>query len=138
MNISSGSSVDAAMVPACQLACHTGPIMADTIHHLPGRLRIRMTALHRDACAAARACSLLGTCPGVLQVQASPITGSLLVHYDCRRISGQDLLNVLARGGFAPPREHVGSLPRLVDTAISMAFGKLVERGAACLLAAII
>lgn len=112
--------------------------MSDTIHHVPGRLRIRMAALRRNPRAAVRARRLLGNGHGVLQVQANPLTGSLLVLYDPERISGQDLLDMMAQGGFAPPRKQACPTDRLADAAVSLVVDKLVARGAAALLAAII
>lgn len=112
--------------------------MADTIHHVPGRIRIRMAALRRDPRAAARVRQLIGACRGVLQVEANPITGSLLVRYDPQLTSGRNVLDSIALGGFVPPCEHADPLNRLVDAAISMAVDKVIERGAVFLLAAII
>ncbi|MCR6630552.1 MAG: hypothetical protein NVV74_11145 [Magnetospirillum sp.] len=112
--------------------------MTDTIHHLPGRLRIRMEVLRRNPVAIARVRTLLvGKC-GVFQVDANDLTGSVLVHYDTQATSGRAILDTLAAAGFAPPREHAQPADRLAQAAVSLAMDHLLGRGTSLLLAAII
>lgn len=112
--------------------------MSNSIHHLPGRLRVRMGVLRRNPQATASARRLIETRSGILHVDANHLTGSVLVHYDPDRISAKAILDVLAEGGFRPPRDHARPADRLADTVVSLAMERLVERGAAALLAAII
>jgi hypothetical protein len=45
--------------------------------------------------------------PGVREVQANPLTGNILVHFDPQRISEERVLAVL--GGSQPFRQHAGA-----------------------------
>ena len=49
---------------------------------LPGRLRIRLKELRWQEQLPAQCTQTLGSLPGIGQVEASTITGSILVHYD--------------------------------------------------------
>jgi hypothetical protein len=52
------------------------------IHHIPGRLRVRVAGIKGDAQGASRLGCLLREVDGVTSVAANPLTGSVLVHYD--------------------------------------------------------
>src|SRR5919106_831558 len=55
---------------------------AEVVHHIPGRMRIKAPFL-RDAGADSEQISqLLAPLEGLKQVDFSPITGSVLLHYD--------------------------------------------------------
>ncbi len=83
-----------------------GAGMNNTIHHLPGRLRMRMEVLRRNPCAVASARRSIKAVAGVRAVEARQLTGSLLVHYDPNLTSAKAILDALAEGGFNPPRQH--------------------------------
>lgn len=56
--------------------------MVSYVHHVPGRLRIKMAGLKHNTRAAAEIERLLGEFPGILRCEASTVTGSVIVGYD--------------------------------------------------------
>lgn len=58
--------------------------MIHHVHHVPGRLRIRIPALKRNVEKARVLTKALARVSGVQSVEANLLTGSLLVHYDPR------------------------------------------------------
>ncbi len=55
-------------------------------HALPGRVRLKVPALKGNGDLVQAVCEQLETVDAVLEVRASPLTGSLLVRYDTSRI----------------------------------------------------
>lgn len=53
------------------------------IHHVPGRIRIRLPFLKKNAETLAEVRRFLEGLEGVTSVQENVLTGSLLLHYDC-------------------------------------------------------
>jgi hypothetical protein len=51
------------------------------VHFLPGRARLKIEALRRNEELAEQIEAMLGEVPGVIDVTASPLTGSVLVHW---------------------------------------------------------
>jgi hypothetical protein len=64
------------------------------VHAIDGRLRVRIDSLKKNPQAAGSMSQSLLKVAGVKKVMASPITGSVLVHYDPWRISQADLLEL--------------------------------------------
>jgi hypothetical protein len=82
-----------------------------SVHILPGRLRLRVKALKGRRHAAGALESHLGAVEGISRVEVSAITGSLLLHFDPRRLSSPAFLDACAEamgkafpGHFAPGR----------------------------------
>lgn len=73
---------------------------------IDGRVRLRHPAL-KDPSLAEAACSVLSGVEGVESVQANPVTGSLLLFYNPKKLSKEALLE-LAKEGLAllPKGEH--------------------------------
>lgn len=73
---------------------------------IDGRVRLRHPAL-KDPSLAEAACSVLSGVEGVESVQANPVTGSLLMFYNPKKLSKEALLD-LAKEGLAllPKGEH--------------------------------
>lgn len=59
--------------------------MTSYVHHLPGRLRVKLRSLKRNADYAAVLQTSLSALPGVRDVRINTLTGSLLVGYDPAR-----------------------------------------------------
>jgi copper chaperone CopZ len=70
------------------------------VHDIPGRLRVRTGAIKNDNRAAAAVRDLIKATPGVFSVETNPITGSITVRYDARRLSSKAILETLRREGF--------------------------------------
>lgn len=88
--------------------------LGDTLHllsHLPGRIRVRARRFHRQPDVRDGVVKRLLAVPGVESVEASALTGSILIHYDPREVQVDGLLAVvLDAGGLssveADAREH--------------------------------
>jgi hypothetical protein len=69
------------------------------LHHVPGRLRLRLAALKGNGLAATRACAMARAISGVTDVQANEATGSLVIRYDPRRLTPDALWAALCENG---------------------------------------
>jgi copper chaperone CopZ len=76
--------------------------MHDHFHHVPGRLRVTSSKLKRNPAAAARLQTALQELSGVRSVTVSPITGSILIHYDRKATGVEQLLTALRSRGYGP------------------------------------
>ncbi len=52
------------------------------VHHLPGRLRLRVSSVKGNPAALAKIADTLGSVDGVSATEVNPVTGGILVHYD--------------------------------------------------------
>ena len=68
--------------------------MSAYIHDVPGRLRVKSPSFKSGPGLDAAERALAGTA-GVTSVQGNPLTGSLLIHYDSDRLSGDRLKTIL-------------------------------------------
>lgn len=108
--------------------------MTDTLHHLPGRLRLRLAALRRNPALAARLRHTLAPLPGVADVEANPLTGSLLVRYDPAAGPVRAIAAALAAQGVALPHRPPPDLAeRLGKAAVALAVEALVKQSATAL-----
>jgi hypothetical protein len=130
------------------------------IHHVPGRLRVRMLAAKNDPAFVKSLRILLESVPAVSSVETNVITGSVLVHYDVKKTSGPAILNVLRSGKHLPPAPHplttvsrhrtsprppaVGSMlvvnvrRRMTQAAVEFLVEKAIEKAAFALIAAVV
>lgn len=124
--------------------------MRGQTHHPRGRLRLRFSELRNHPLRLARVCDELRAIEGIHVIEASQITGGMLVHYDARHARGPGFWNaveaVLDRNRLyqqaapaepnRPPASDVGRAVanNLADTLVK----KLVERSALALVAAIL
>jgi hypothetical protein len=69
------------------------------LHHVPGRLRLRLAALKGDGSAAARACAMAQAIPGVVDARANDMTGSLVVSYAPHHLTAAELWAALCENG---------------------------------------
>lgn len=73
--------------------------MLEYIHFVPGRLRLKISQM-RDPRRAAQAEAYLGAIPLVKSAAANPITGSLTITFDGRRLSVEALWEALRMQGY--------------------------------------
>lgn len=66
------------------------------VHHVPGRLRIRASSLKRNPGEIERVRGCMARLPGVIQVRAADVTGSITISYDPAVTGRQALLAALA------------------------------------------
>ncbi|EXJ14215.1 HMA2 domain-containing protein [Imhoffiella purpurea] len=76
--------------------------MSHSIHHVPGRLRVRSNAFRCRPEEAREAQSRLASMEGVTQVRLNAHAGSITVNYDTDRLSKQTLLEAMKDLGCAP------------------------------------
>ena len=73
--------------------------MNQSIHHVPGRLRIRSTSFRRRSISALSIQDRLLALDGVTHVRLNPDASSITIHYDTARLSRAQLLAVLEHAG---------------------------------------
>lgn len=71
-------------------------------HATPGRVRVRVSGIKERRDVARSLEVLLLSQPGISQVRANPVTGNVLVRFDCRAMSHTDVLKGLADLGHVP------------------------------------
>ena len=90
---------------------------------VPGRMRLRAAALKRSLAAAARVESGLAALLGVKSVEASPVTGTVLVTYAAGAFLPEDIELTVRRATAAFRVERVDSdyqLPAFAELALSL------------------
>ena len=127
------------------------------IHYVPGRIRVKSPLIKRSDARAKAVAELLRALEGVIAVEVSTLTGSVVVNYDKDRLDAQRILETLqAHGHMEVPTTSTliaaagdAALNRAADraAAIGQAFGKAIssmvvekalERSAAALIGAFI
>lgn len=58
----------------------------NVVHAIPGRLRLRVDKIKGDPALARKAQNALIRVPGIKQVEAQPLTGSVLIHYELAQV----------------------------------------------------
>ncbi len=66
------------------------------VHALPGRVRLRVAKVKGNPALARQAQKKLAQVPGIRQVEATPGTGSLLIHYDGDQLFSAASLEILS------------------------------------------
>lgn len=126
--------------------------MIHPVHHVPGRLRLRVPAIKHSAHHADAIGRTLGATDGVLRHVVSPVTGSVVVHYAPGHCDPQQLVERLreltppaampAAGHPAavwqPARGDASLARRVGQTVATSLVEKLIERSALALVAALL
>lgn len=118
--------------------------MSHYTHHVPGRLRVKSPHLKRNPRRAEEARQHLGGIEGVLSAEANPLTGSLLITYDARRVGAEALFDSLrglghvGAGHPAPAPAAHDPVQRMTDTLVNKLVETALERSATALIAAIL
>jgi hypothetical protein len=69
------------------------------VHHVPGRLRVKLPILKSRPEREHQIVQLFDDVEGIELVSANPLTGSLVIHYDAERIHSEDMLEILKDNG---------------------------------------
>ena len=77
------------------------------VHAMPGRIRLRVDKVKGNPAFAQKAQNKLGRVPGIKQVEAKPLTGSVLIYYDAAALLAEGALAVLT-DGFAELFPEIG------------------------------
>ncbi len=122
--------------------------VATNIHHLPGRLRVRLPMTRRDEPRARLVKDELLGLTGVKDVRVSTLTGSVLIHYDTALANQKLIDSALRRHGFEsgglPARAGLaGTLPgasgaRVASVLVETALEEVVKRCAVAVIAALV
>ncbi len=117
--------------------------MNQYVHHVPGRLRVRVPGIKGSLAEASSLEKRLRAQEGVTNVQTSPLTGSVLVHYDPATASVSTLSEMMLCS--AAPTRVSSSNDRSQQIATRMAAAVTrhvmeiaIERAAVALIAAIL
>lgn len=111
------------------------------VHHVPGRLRIRIPELKRDADKSQAFAKALRGIAGVQVVETNVLTGSLLVYYEEKVTNERAILRVLGIEHAIPAPSSAGSTRlerKVADAVLWYALEKAVERSVPLLLAALL
>lgn len=73
--------------------------MSYYVHEVPGRLRIKIPSLKRNARSAVEIQTLLKRVTGVTRVSVNTMTGSVVVYFDADTVTSHTLLSLLSREG---------------------------------------
>jgi hypothetical protein len=80
----------------------------ELVHHHPGRLRLRAATFQGASEPALRVRNRLDALPGIVDVQHTPRTGSLLIRYEPGLVEPDDLVSAVAEAAdLGLPRERV-------------------------------
>lgn len=113
--------------------------MIGEIHHVRGRLRIRIPDLKRDEKKARAVKRLVENEPGVRSAEVNILTGSLLVFYDPRLLDAISLLAILGVEAAHRRVQDLSLRERKLSTALFWwAVEKVVERSIPLLIGAML
>jgi hypothetical protein len=90
------------------------------LHEVPGRLRIKIPALKRDAYRAREIQRVIRSLPGVQSTSANTLTGSITVHYDPGQVRAGVIVAHLSREDYIDVARAISSKPK-TDTALARA-----------------
>lgn len=118
-------------------------------HHVPGRIRVKLPDLKREPAEAGRVEKIMGGLKGVTAVKVTPLTGSVVVHYDPDRTAHDRILATLQDHGLFDAsltisnNEHVQAAVaeagiRLGRAALGWAVGRSLDASGLSLLAALL
>lgn len=86
---------------------------AKVVHHIPGRLRVRLPRLRRDPHLAGRLRDFFSGLGAVQKIDINPVTGSILVHY--RPESHGEIQAVLRQAEVLPELTEPGQLAEEIE-----------------------
>jgi hypothetical protein len=68
-------------------------------HHVPGRIRIEVPILKKLSFSSLLKLAAIPLDAGILEIQPNPVTGSLVINYDPKRIDILEYLEDMASNG---------------------------------------
>ncbi|HEY1260920.1 MAG TPA: hypothetical protein VGF34_16845 [Stellaceae bacterium] len=122
------------------------------VHHVPGRLRVKIARLQGNSGFGLVIREDLRLLGGVTDVDVNEMTGSLIVHYDRRRVSIAEIWRLLHRAGLVasalPPisvespqefrQAEVEGAEKLAERFIGFVLEKAIELSVRALLAQLV
>src|SRR6202163_595108 len=101
--------------------------MIGEIHHVRGRLRVRMPELKRNEAKAQALQHAIAAERGIRSVEVNLLTGSLLVYFDPKLISAEDVLATIGNP-VRPQAGRPGLQAKIAGAMWWWAIEKVVER----------
>ncbi|MDQ0138533.1 HMA2 domain-containing protein [Cupriavidus necator] len=127
------------------------PEQLGEIHHVPGRLRLKLPAIKHNVDGARRIEQTVNALPGVRDACANTLTGSIVIRFYPRLTRGELIVAALRADGYVPPSVMLPSpvvarssaavsarTASLADAIAKKAVDALVERCAVAVIAALI
>lgn len=74
-------------------------LATEYLHIVDGRIRVKIPTVKGSAVQAAHLEGRLGALPGIESVQANPVTGNVLVHYESSQITQHEILSSFLEWG---------------------------------------
>jgi copper chaperone CopZ len=93
------------------------------IHHVPGRLRVRIPSLQKDPRKIEDIKAILQI-NGIQNTKVNPLTGSIVINYDPDILTNRYLLDVLKTSGFFR-EDRIVTLDTQIETASNRAAKKV-------------
>lgn len=120
--------------------------VAQYMHHVPGRLRIKSPVLKRNEHEAKAVQKLLLDQQGILRSEVNTLTGSILILYDGSVVQVQWIVGLLKRQGYVAPSVlvHPAALSfkqpmtGAGEALLKVLVEAMVERSAAALISALL
>lgn len=118
--------------------------MSEYIHHIAGRLRLKLPQIRKEPQRAREIQSATGRINGVTSVEANIVTGSLLIRYDKDKVDVETIMSSMREMGLpsAPARaraaQHRPAPSPLADKVVNVLVEKLIERSAIALVGALL
>ena len=111
------------------------------VHHVPGRIRIRILSIKGSPEGAARVATSIKALRGVIEVAANAVTGSVVVNYDARVARLEAIMSVLQAAlppnPVAAPLTALNPMARKLGQRLAKSLVEaLLERSAMALIAA--
>ena len=98
------------------------------VHHVPGRLRVRVASTKGNPAAAAKLVRRLKARKGVRSIAVNPVTGSVLIQYDERKTNAGAFLAMLKVEGAAVPSRGKRLAAKAAEAVVWYAIEKAVAR----------
>jgi hypothetical protein len=111
------------------------------IHHVPGRLRVRVPAIKKSSRQAALLIAALEATHGICSAEPNLITGSIVIRYDEKSTSGETILTLLRERGDIScdrPQEVVRMRNKVAEAVLWYCLEIAVERTVLSMLTAIL
>ena len=118
--------------------------MTGEIHHVRGRLRVRLEQLKRNDERARAVKNDIATARGITSVEVNVLTGSLLVYYDPKLLTADAVLATIRDRGklrLESPRPQAGRpvlQTKITDAMLWWAVEKLLERSVPLVIGALL
>lgn len=118
------------------IAAPQAAIPARIVHHIPGRLRLRLKPCEGYSDAIGRLCETAHGLPGVTAATPSPVIGGVLVLYDPAILPPQQIAEMLRLAPPQQPASQCAGRERIADLAARKLLESIVESLARAALAA--